>query len=432
MAAYVIPSYDEAGFAQRLIANTPQQWSSDAAKAQGGVLYALMAAVGASLSYLQSGMQYGQDSIYIQSAVGAALDLVSQDYFGSSLPRYPGETDASFRARIQATLFQPAATTAAVSGAITRLVGVAPRIMFPWSPASTGVWDGCYWDVDTAQTPFRWADYLPYQGFIISQFPGSTVLNGNAMPALDDGIFWDSPGQFLGELSYGGGQQSLDQTINTVKPEGTVAWVQIATAASQGIFAPLSGTANVAAGTISVTVPITFGGYYVVGAQASWLTDVWPVAQNNNGFTLEFSTAAPAGSGGTVDWWVGQAGALYLNQTVPVGDTSVTLPAVAGHVPYVTPNWNTTAYGATGSVQFNTPAPGGALAETIYYASNMSVSVPSGSSSITVTIPTGAGFKLRVQPNWNTMVAVTKSGSDATLTFSVASPINAEVVISYG
>ena len=226
---YLIPQYDGPGFAERLVSLVPAQWSSDTAKAPGGVLYSLLEAVGGELSLLESGLVYGQQSIYLTQATGSALDLAVADFFGATLTRAPGESDASFRTRALAALFQPMATEAALVGALTRLTGVPPRIIEPWSPADTGYWDGFYWDVDTVETPFRWTGSFPYQGFIETILPlNAQTLGNNPISGWDASFFWDAPGAFLGDLTLaGGGAQSVRNLIESVKPEGVVAWLKI-------------------------------------------------------------------------------------------------------------------------------------------------------------------------------------------------------------
>ncbi len=226
---YVIPQYDGPGFAQRLIALTPAQWTSNAAKQPGGVLYGLLEAIGEELSLLEEGLVYGQQSVYLTQATGSALDLAAYDFFGSTLLRSPGETDNAFRTRVLAALFQPLATEEAIYNALTALTGQAPRILMPWSPADTGAWDHFYWDVDTVVTPFRWTGSYPYQGFIETAPPlNSAVLNNNPVSGWDDGLYFDVAGSFMGDvLLAGGGVAAVDNLINTIKPEGTVAWVKI-------------------------------------------------------------------------------------------------------------------------------------------------------------------------------------------------------------
>ena len=73
--------------------------------------------------------QYAQLQMRIQTATGNNLDVISQDYLGNALPRYPQETDASFRQRILANVLAPRATRQAMSDRVKLLTGFTPTII---------------------------------------------------------------------------------------------------------------------------------------------------------------------------------------------------------------------------------------------------------------------------------------------------------------
>ena len=427
-APYQIPLYDADGFAQRLAALTPSQWSSLTARSPGGVLYALLKAVGGNMAVQESGLLYAQQSIYLTQATGAALDLAALDFFGTSIMRASGESDSAFRARLMANLLLPAATRQALSAALTSLTGVVPRIIYPWSPADTGGWGLSYWDVDTPVTPFRWTGVAPYQGFIETPLPTSNDLMGtNPVPCYDDGIYWDVAGSLLADLTFiGGGISAVDAAINAVKPEGVVAWVKI----TQPAVSPfLFGTAQVSTNSLAVRILVQTTGTIIVGLQPSWPTNFWVTDVTSAGFTANFAVAAPAGA--SVDW-ASVPFAPPAATEIPVSGLAATIPAVETSLPFATPNWNTAVIGTGTALVFSQQAPAGAELTVIYEgsATSATASVTAGALTWTVSAPTGTYF-MGVRANWNTGIGVTKQSGSAILTFSTAAPANAQVIVAW-
>ena len=181
MAATVIPTISPAQFAQRLAANFPNSWASPDA-AQRGNLYALFLSLGQQIQAVLEQVRYADNAVYVPTETSPELDLAGMDFYGGTLPRPAGATDAGYAALILSGLFQPAATRGALTAAIERLTGYTPRMIEPWNPADTGVWDSgvSYWDVDNAATPFLWTGEEAATGFIKSAAPlssGNTNLN---------------------------------------------------------------------------------------------------------------------------------------------------------------------------------------------------------------------------------------------------------------
>jgi hypothetical protein len=189
-------------------------------------------------------LQYAAAAMRLQTAIGNALDLASLDFFGSGAyaqPRFSGEIDPAFRARLMAALLPTGATRAAVSAAVQRVTGAVPRIVEPWAPQDTGVVDGVwvgnrlfgaiYADVDTAETPGRATNPGErYQAFIDTILPTVPILGGNPLPCVDDGLYADAPGSSVFDFDGAAplGAQLVYNAINAVKVEGTVVWVRFA------------------------------------------------------------------------------------------------------------------------------------------------------------------------------------------------------------
>jgi len=228
-----------ANFAARMAANYPNGWASPDALSTGGAVFGVLTALGTPLSFENGALIYALGATRIQTAINGALDLAGEDYFGSNLPRNPGEGDAAYNARMLAAMLAPGATRAAVTEAVEKATGYPPRVIEPWSPADTGVWGRFYWGVDTPTTPFRWtgggrfvqgdpSTGLQYQGFIECSLPTPQVLGGNSVPCFDSNFYWGIAGMSFFDLSpsQSFGSQVVYDAINTAKCEGTIVWVK--------------------------------------------------------------------------------------------------------------------------------------------------------------------------------------------------------------
>ena len=243
-----LPVISPAQFAQRLAANFPTGWSSQEAKyTVDGVLFNVLQMIGTELNFeLDTSLAYAMDATRLQTATDGALDLASLDFFGPAptspfaLPRLSGEGDPAFLARIEDALLPTGDTRTALFNAIEAATGFAPRLIEPWSPADTGVWDGgagagmMFWDVDTEETPFRWTDQnLNYQGFAECILPLTEPFGDNPTPCYDvsTGFYWDLPNQHGAwlidpEPPISGGEDAVYNVINRTKVFGTIVWVK--------------------------------------------------------------------------------------------------------------------------------------------------------------------------------------------------------------
>lgn len=241
-----IPSLTPNNFAARMAATYPAGWSSSDAISPGGVLYGIMLMIGSPLNFEITAEQYALGATRIDTATNGALDLASLDYFGTglyTLPRQLGESDASFSLRMGpwplGAMLQPYATRSAVIAAVKAVTGFAPRTVEPWCPGDTGAWDHFYWDVDTAEAPFRWTSSaiptdlnLAYQAFMDCVLPTPALLGGNPVPCFDNNFYWDTAGSSLIDMdpSVPLGPQVVYDAINRAKCEGTIVWVRFVNA----------------------------------------------------------------------------------------------------------------------------------------------------------------------------------------------------------
>jgi hypothetical protein len=249
----------------RLKSVLPAGWFEEAGATSGTsasptpILDAMLAGFGAVLSWAWGLLSYARAQTRLGTASDGWLELAAQDYFGEgNFPRFAGESDPAYAARILANLLPQADTRAALSAAIAAVTGRAPRITELWRPLDTGCWDGVgslawdapglawdqtglewdggqtlgafYWDVDTAATPFRWAGRAPFQAFIDSIFPSAPLLGTAQIPYLDHNLFWDAPGSAFMDLpGLPAGEQQLIAAIRNTHVFGTQIWLRFPT-----------------------------------------------------------------------------------------------------------------------------------------------------------------------------------------------------------
>jgi hypothetical protein len=93
----------------RLLPKGPAWWGDDA-RQLGAVAWAMAYAFGAALENLGDTAQEFIQAIRVQSSAGSDVDTWAYDFLGQWLPRFTGETDASFKSRIYIALQAPKTT----------------------------------------------------------------------------------------------------------------------------------------------------------------------------------------------------------------------------------------------------------------------------------------------------------------------------------
>lgn len=210
---------DSADMRQRLVAVLPPWFSDD-----NPVLNALLAGAAAALAFIYALYAYARDQVRITTATGIWLDLIALDFFGATVLRGVNESDDAFRARIMASLFRPTATRAAISAGVKSLVGEAPKIIEPFSPADCGAYDVAYAGYDLGGA---WgATDEPAQAFLVTELatiPGVGNAGGynNGFGGYDGGyLSYTEPG-------YSAEFASICALIAALKAEGVVIWVAL-------------------------------------------------------------------------------------------------------------------------------------------------------------------------------------------------------------
>jgi hypothetical protein len=127
---------DQQDIVSRLQSYLPRGWFGDWSEAPivGGVI----AGIASVFAVIYTLIMFFWAQTRLQTSIGGWIDLWAADFFGGNLPRKPNESDASYIARIQYTIFQQKATRPAMIKVLTQLTGRAPIIFEPMRPLDTG------------------------------------------------------------------------------------------------------------------------------------------------------------------------------------------------------------------------------------------------------------------------------------------------------
>jgi len=218
---------DNQDFFSRLKGLLPSRWFGSPTDSVP-IIDAVLTGISQALGFVYALYGFAKMQTRIQTATDGWLDLISADYFGASLPRQTGETDASFRTRILANLFREKATRHAIVQTLTQLTGRAPIIIEPTRPSDCGGYGApnCGYGV----AGYYGSVVLPYQAFIIAFLPFS-AQGVAGMPGYGDpegGYGVASGYSSLSLITAGVSDAAIFATVDAVKPAGTIAWVRIA------------------------------------------------------------------------------------------------------------------------------------------------------------------------------------------------------------
>jgi hypothetical protein len=178
-----------------------------------------------ALSSAYTRITYASLQTRIKTASDGFLDLISHDFFGTSLPRLTLETDSAFRSRILANLFVRGPTRADMAKVLTLLTGVAPTIFEPGNTTDSGGWGGrFYWDAGTA-VGGGWGDPLPYQSFVTVYRPIGNLISLAELDTVrfgfDENAYWsDNPPSSLTDAA-------IIAAVEATRAVGTVIWLRI-------------------------------------------------------------------------------------------------------------------------------------------------------------------------------------------------------------
>lgn len=216
----------------RFRAVLPRSWFSD----QSPNLTALLGSLATPASWLHGLIQYVIAQSRLTTATDFWLDLAAFDFFGDALTRRPQEEDASFRQRIQQSLFVPAGTRAALDSVLTKLTGTAPVIFEPARCMDTGAYGsatlasgGTAATIGYGQAGGWGSLDMPYQFFVtVSQPPTPTIANLGGYGTPVGGYGRGSAGYVdLGELTGNVSDAEIESQICRLLPVNATAWLCI-------------------------------------------------------------------------------------------------------------------------------------------------------------------------------------------------------------
>lgn len=184
-----------------------------------------------ALSSIYAEITYAALQTRIKTATGGYLDLISYDFFGTTLPRYTLEADAVFRQRILANLFVKGPTRRDMIKVLTLLTGIAPTIFEPSNTSDSGGWDGgFYWDTGIPAGG-GWGDPLPTQSMVTAYLPVGGLISLSEWDAyrfnFDANAYWSDAQPNVITTAI------VIAAIEATRALGTTVWLRIA-------YAPVS------------------------------------------------------------------------------------------------------------------------------------------------------------------------------------------------
>lgn len=192
------------------------------------VLTALLSGIGTALDDFTSLCGYIKLQLRIATATDGFLDLIAGDYFGQSLTRNIGESDASFRSRMMSNLFAPVVTRAAILARLYTLTGRTATIFEPGNPMDTGGYTvgGCGYGVaggwGSISMPCQFFVYPKRQASSGIPFVGGYGSSVGAYSTPSQAEYAD-----LDMATQGVPDSAIYALINKIRATGVTAWVQI-------------------------------------------------------------------------------------------------------------------------------------------------------------------------------------------------------------
>lgn len=218
---------DQADIQARLQQLLPTGWFTDGLSP---VRDALLAGAANALAFAYSLFAYVRLQTRISTATDAFLDMIAEDFLGSSLPRAAHQTDASYRARILVAIFRERGTRNAIIKVLTQLTGRAPVIFEPQRPMDTGAYGG----------PFGYgvgggygSMLLPMQAFVTAYRPSGGGVANVAPYGVPGGSTGGGYGVGSAEYFPLMSMQSqvtdadIYSAIESVRPAGYTLWARI-------------------------------------------------------------------------------------------------------------------------------------------------------------------------------------------------------------
>lgn len=208
----------------RLKALLPRGWFGDSTP----VLDALLWGMAQALAWCFSLYLYAQAQTRIKTASDGWLDLIAYDFFGTTLRRGNGMSDASFRNRILINLVRERGTRYAITKVLTDLTGRAPLIFEPRRPADTGAY-GVGRSIGYGVAGGYGSLVMPYQAFVTAYRPLNQGFPNIAGYGTSTGGYGKGSQADYASLSQMAGVTDADlyAAVDAVRPISTQVWVRI-------------------------------------------------------------------------------------------------------------------------------------------------------------------------------------------------------------
>lgn len=211
---------DQQDMLTRLRALMPKSWLPVSAPVEE----AKLSGPAWALSTVYTQITYAALQTRIRTATDGWLDIISGDFFGTTLPRLTNEGDDAFRARILANLFVKGPTRGNMRAVLTLLTGKAPDIFEPSNTTdSLGLDGSMYWDAAG-----RWGDPLPYQAFVTVYRPDTSLVSLAEWDAYR--FTWDAGAYWSDETPNTITDAALIAAVESTRPLASVIWMRITSA----------------------------------------------------------------------------------------------------------------------------------------------------------------------------------------------------------
>jgi hypothetical protein len=213
---------------RRLRAVLPARWFP----ANAPILEALLQGLAWAWAWCFGLLAYVRSQTRIATATDVWLDIVAQDFFGSTLVRSPGQGDSALRRRIQLELFRDRATRPALEQVLLDLTGRPAVIFEPARATDTGGYGGA--TAAAAGLGYGvaggWGSLqLPFQCFVTAFRPtgaGIAMVAGWGNPAGGYGagtVQYASLAMVQGQVT----DTDIAGAVAAVMPAASVAWIRI-------------------------------------------------------------------------------------------------------------------------------------------------------------------------------------------------------------
>jgi hypothetical protein len=192
------------------------------------ILDGVLAGYAWSGNFVYQLLAYVKAQTRIATASDGWLDLIVNDFFGSSLVRAANQSDASLRAKILVNLIRQRGTRAAIVAVLQQLTGRTPLVFEPARPADTGCYGG-------PTTGYGLAGgygslLIPFQCFVIAYRPltsGIPLIAGYGVST--GGYSTPSQAEYASLSMIQGAVADADiyAAIDSVKPAATEIWTRL-------------------------------------------------------------------------------------------------------------------------------------------------------------------------------------------------------------